>query len=189
MVASPSVAVITPTIAERSSLLEDCIASVAAQTVPVESHRVLEDVDGEGPSIMRNRLAALSTSEWLLPLDDDDTLDPDYVEVMSPHLTDDVDIVYSWCRVDGLADWTPNRLFNAALLLKGNFIPVTACVRRSVWAEVDGWPEPPERLQPGEDWEFLKLCLGAGAVFHLVPEVLWTYRIQAGSRNRHLASA
>lgn len=186
--ASPSLTVITPTIASRSLLLEECVASVAAQTVGVE-HVVLEDVDADGPSAIRNRLASMSSSEWLLPLDDDDVLDADYVEVMAPHLTDDVDVVYSWCRVEGLPDWTPNRLFNDALLLRGNFIPVTACVRRSVLMEVGGWPEPPERLQPGEDWEFWRLCLGAGAVFKLVSEVLWSYRVQPGSRNRHLEAA
>lgn len=189
MVASASISVITPTIASRSELLDECKASVAAQAVSVVEHLVEVDVNGAGPSVLRNRMVGRAKGDWILPVDDDDTLDPDYVEVIAPHLTDDADVVYSWCRVEGLPDWTPNRLFNDALLLKGNFIPVTACVRRSLVEELGGWPEPPERLQPGEDWEFFKLCLGAGAVFKLVSEVLWTYRIQAGSRNRHLAAA
>ncbi len=182
-VTQPSLTVITPTLPERSSLLEECKSSVAAQSVAVRKHLVGEDAAKEGPSVVRNRLAKRSNTEWILPLDDDDTLDPDYIEVIQPHLTDDVDVVYSWCRVEGLDDWTPNRLFNDALLLKGNFIPVTACIRKSLWESVGGWPEPPERLQPGEDWEFWKLCLGAGAVFKLVPEVIWTYNIQPDTRN------
>ena len=173
---------ITPTLPERSELLRECKSSVQVQTVSVR-HLVGEDTDREGPSVVRNRLVGSSETDWILPLDDDDTLDPDYVEVIQPHLTDDVDVVYSWCRVEGLPDWTPNRLFNDALLLKGNFIPVTACVRKSLWEEVGGWPEPPDRAQPGEDWEFWKLCLGAGAVFKLVPEVLWVYNVQPDTRN------
>lgn len=180
---------ITPTIPERSELLREARDSVAAQTFAVVEHLVEVDTDGDGPSVLRNRMADRARGDWLLPLDDDDLLDVDYVETVAPHLSDDVDIVYTWCRVDGLPDWTPNRLFNDALLLKGNFIPVTACLRRSLVLELGGWPEPPERLQPGEDWELYKLALGAGAVFKLVPEVVWTYRVQPGSRNRHLAAA
>ena len=175
---APSLSVITPTLPERSELLRECVESVSLQSVPVR-HLVAEDTDREGPSAVRNRLAADAQTTWVLPLDDDDVLDADYVEVMAPHLTAAADVVYSWCRVEGLPDWTPNRLFSDALLLKGNFIPVTACVRRSLWSAVGGWPEPPDRLQPGEDWQFWKLCLGAGAVFRLVPEVAWTYRIQS----------
>lgn len=184
-----SISVITPTIAERSVLLRECRASVAAQTEPVLEHLVGQDSDGEGPSVVRNWLTGKAKGDWVLPVDDDDTLDLDYVAVMAPHLTDDVDVVYSWCRVEGLPDWTPNRLFNDALLLKGNFVPVTACIRKSLLVELGGWPEPPERFQPGEDWELWKLALGAGAVFKLVSEVLWSYRVQPGSRNRHLAAA
>ena len=181
----------TPTLPSRRSLLEECEAAVAAQTVPVLEHLVEVDEEQAGPSQIRNRLADKANGEWLLPVDDDDLLDRDYMQVLAPHLTADVDIVYSWCRVDGLPDWTPNRLFTDHLLLKGNFIPVTACVRKSLWVEVGGWPEPPERLQPGEDWMFWQRCLGAGAVFRLVPEVLWTYRIQPGTRNNwgeHIAA-
>jgi glycosyltransferase involved in cell wall biosynthesis len=181
--------VITPTVVSRSGLLDECKASVAAQTVPVCEHLVETDVNGSGPSVLRNRMVGRAKGDWVLPVDDDDTLDPDYVETIAPYLTADVDVVYSWCRVEGLPDWTPNRLFNDALLLRGNFIPVTACVRKSLVEELGGWPEPPERLQPGEDWELWKLCLGAAAVFKLVPEVLWSYRVQPGSRNRHLAAA
>lgn len=180
---------ITPTLAERSELLDDCYASVEAQTVPVREHLVEVDTWGDGPSVLRNRMVGRATGDWVLPVDDDDTLDPDYIHVVTPHLTDKVDVVYTWCRVEGLPDWTPNRLFNDALLLKGNFIPVTACIRKTLLVELGGWPEPPERDQPGEDWELNKLMLGAGAVFKLVPEVCWSYRVQPGSRNRHLAAA
>lgn len=187
--AQASISVITPTIPERSELLDDCKTSVENQTIPAVEHLVAVDIEGHGPSVLRNGMVGRSTGDWILPLDDDDTLDPDYIQVVQPHLTDAVDVVYTWCRVEGLPDWTPNRLFNDALLLKGNFIPVTACIRKSLLEEIGGWPEPPERLQPGEDWELWKLALGAGAVFKLVPEVCWSYRVQPGSRNRHLAAA
>lgn len=178
-----SVAVLTPTLPERALLLREARASVAAQTVSVE-HLVGVDRDREGPSVTRNRLAASRPdADWYLPLDDDDLLDADFVETLLPHLAG-ADVVYPWCRVEGKDDWTPNRLFTPELLLKANFIPVTALVRAELWREVGGMPEPPEgRVQPGEDWEFWRLCLGAGAVFRCLPEVLWTYRVQSDTRN------
>lgn len=183
MSGKPSIAVLTASLPERSQLLREAQASVAAQTRPV-THLVGVDRDRQGPSVIRNRLAASwPDADWYLPLDDDDLLDPDFLDVLWPHLAG-ADVVYSWCRVEGLDDWTPNRLFTPELLLKANFIPVTALVRAELWREVGGMPEPPEgRVQPGEDWEMWKRCLGEGAVFRCIPEVLWTYRVQPDTRN------
>jgi glycosyltransferase involved in cell wall biosynthesis len=175
-------AVLTPTLPERALLLEECRASVAAQTVPCE-HLVGVDTDRQGPGVVRNRLAAGTDADWLLPLDDDDLLDLDYLETLLPHLTD-ADVIYPWCRVEGKDDWTPNRLFRADPLLTFNYIPVTALIRRDLWAEVGGW-----RNEPVEDFRFWQRCLGVGARFKCVDEVLWSYRIGVGSRNEWKAAA
>lgn len=170
------VSVITPTVPGRESLLEEAVASVAAQTTPVLEHLTWVD-DGEGPGPTRNRLARMAEGDWLLFLDDDDLLDQDFVEVLAPHtLTGDV--VYPWCRVRGELDWSPNRLFDAAGLLQYNFVPVTALVRKSLFERVGGMD-----AAPWEDWVFWRKCLAAGARFRCVPEVLWTYRIREGTRN------
>jgi glycosyltransferase involved in cell wall biosynthesis len=171
-------AVLTPTLPERRSLLEECEASVRAQTVPCV-HLVGVDAAREGPGVVRNRLAEGTDADWLLPLDDDDLLDPDYLETLLPHLAD-ADVVYPWCRVEGKDDWTPNRLFRADPLLSFNYIPVTALVRAELWAEVGGW-----RDEPVEDWRFWQRCLGAGARFKCVDEVLWSYRINASGSSRN----
>lgn len=168
--------------------MREAWASVEAQTVPVE-HLVALDADREGPSRVRNWLANQSDSEWLLPLDDDDLLDPGCVRVLL-QASHGADVVYPWCRVEdhdaGLEPWTPNRLYSADALMRFNFIPVTALIRRDLWHEVGGMPVLPH----AEDWAFWKRCLAAGAVFQCVPEVLWTYRRGlAGSRNQWVAAA
>jgi hypothetical protein len=175
-------AVLTPTLPERRLLLEDCKASVSSQTVPC-THLVGVDLRREGPGRVRNRLARSTQAEWLLPVDDDDLLDEDCLEVLSQHL-EGADVVYPWCRVEGLDEWCPNRLFRPDPLLTFNYIPVTALVRAELWADVGGM-----RDEPYEDWRFWQRCLGAGARFRCVDEVLWTYRIQAGSRNEWKAAA
>jgi GT2 family glycosyltransferase len=182
-----SVAVLTATQPHRQSLLDEASASVAAQTVSV-THLVGVDESREGPSAIRNRLAAASDADWFLPLDDDDLLDPDCVEVLL-RASADADVVYPWCRVEDhspkLEPWTPNRLFRPEILLGGNFIPVTALVRAELWREVGGMPDGKY-----EDWAFWRRLLAEGARFRCVPEVVWTYRREvAGSRHQWAAAA
>jgi glycosyltransferase involved in cell wall biosynthesis len=169
------VTVITPTVPGREGLLEECEASVAAQTVPAD-HLVAVDDAREGPAAVRNRLAALAEADWLLPLDDDDLLDPDALEVLLAQ-TGGADIIYPWCRVEG-SDWVPNRWFDTADLVEAhegerlNYIPVTALIRRSLWAELGGM-----RSVEFEDYDLWTRAVEAGARFRCVPEVLWTYRV------------
>lgn len=159
-------------------MLDECKAAVAAQTIACE-HLVGVDTDREGPSAIRNRLAASTDADWLLPLDDDDLLDPGYLKALQPHL-DGADVVYPWCRVEGKPDWTPNRLYRPETLLRGNAIPVTSLIRRELWEQVGGW-----RRVEFEDYDFWRRCLGAGARFRCVPEVLWTYRIMESGTSRN----
>jgi GT2 family glycosyltransferase len=158
------VSVLTPSLPERRLLLDECKDSVAAQTVPV-AHLVHVDEDREGPAKARNLLALRADTEWLLPVDDDDLLDPDCVRVLLD--SSDGDVVYPWCRVEGNPGWTPNRLFRPDTLLRHNFIPVTALVRRDLWLEVGGMDE---ELRQFEDFDFWRKCLAAGARFVCVPE-------------------
>jgi glycosyltransferase involved in cell wall biosynthesis len=181
------ITVLTPTLPERQQLLDECAASITAQSHPV-SHLVGVDADREGPSVIRNRLAASTSADWFLPLDDDDLLDPDCVERLVEQ-SSDADVVVPWCRVvdvPGLEPWTPNRLFRPESMLLYNFVPVTALVRAELWREVGGMPEGVEV----EDWLMWQRCLAAGARFRVVPEVCWTYRRGlAGSRNEWAAAA
>lgn len=165
---------LTPSLPERDSLLREAWASVESQTVPVE-HLVSIDRDREGPSAVRNWLASQATAEWLLPLDDDDLLDPDCVETLLAHSAD-ADVVYPWARYQGRDDFCFNRLFNADALMRSNYIPVTALIRRDLFNEVGGYQNLPQ-----EDYRLWLRLLGAGAVFKCVDEVLWTYRFHDGN--------
>lgn len=173
------VSVLTPTLPHRRSLLEQASASVAAQTVPVQ-HLVGADEYRWGPGPVRTNLTMQADPdvEWYLPLDDDDLLDPEAVEILLAN-TDNADIVYPFCRVEGKPGWCPNRKFSASTLLRFNYIPVTALIRRSLFHQLGGW-----RPMPAEDWDLWRRALAAGARFKCVDEVLWTYRISKGTRNQ-----
>lgn len=141
------------------------------------------DHDRDGPGAVRNKLAARTNADWLLPLDDDDLIDADYLDVMLPHC-EDADVVYSWCRVEdhgeGLEPWSPNRLFTPETLLHYNYIPVTALYSHAIWDRVGGMPAAGEV----EDHKFHLRLLAAGARYRCVDQQLWTYRRGiSGSRN------
>lgn len=164
-----SVAVITPTLPSRKGLLRDAEESVAAQTVPVE-HRVKADVGGEGPAAIRNQLAQQTSADWLLPLDDDDILYPDAVQVLLSR-AGDADIVYPWCHVDEGLSVLVNKLWNRVALHRMNYIPVTALIRRDVFMMLGGY-----RRVPLEDWDLWRRAWLHGCRIKCVPEVLWHYR-------------
>lgn len=165
-----TVSVLTPTLGSRAELLTECRASVAAQTVRVE-HLVEVDSGREGPQAIRNRLATSSGSDWLLPLDDDDLLDPDCVETLLAY-AEGADVVYPFCRVEGRDDFfIVNKLWCERSLFLQPFIPVTALVRRDFFVMLGGY-----RNVPLEDYDFWKRAALHGGRFVCVPEVLWSYR-------------
>lgn len=162
-------------------MLEECSASVAAQTVQVV-HLVKSDERRLGPQKTRNVLASQAETEWLLPLDDDDTLDPQCVEILLANAAD-ADVVYPWTHMDGRTDWCPNRLFNPKMLFRRNFIPNTALIRTDMFRMVGGYQNVPL-----EDWQLWQRIWLHGGRFKCVPERLWRYRFHDGNNFQPVAA-
>src|SRR5262249_606009 len=141
--------VVTPSMPQRKQLLDECRESVVRQTVPAVRHLVHTDEHKAGPQTVRNMLVRQSDTEWFLPLDDDDTLDPDCIEQLLARSAAS-DVVYPFCRMVGRNDgWVPNRLFLGKALLRRPFIPVTALIRRDLFDLLGGY-----RQVQMEDWDF-----------------------------------
>ena len=164
--------VITPTVPGREDLLAQCQASVAELGLP---HLVATDSSRQGPGPVRNALALQARTPWLLFLDDDDLLLPNYLDVVSPHLLDS-DVVYTNWELSGADEPRPHP-FDPESLRRFNFIPVTACVRAESFAAVGGFPAT--TLEDPGLWLAL---LDDGARFTHVPTVAWHYRRRPGSR-------
>jgi hypothetical protein len=175
------ITVLIPTIPERADLYREALASVEAQTHPVELATEV-DVEHTGPVATVNRLAAGVDTDWLFRLDDDDLLDADHFDVLSHWLDDDADIVYTWCRIEGGGDQHPPEQFQVRLqdefgwdyLHTANWIPCSAAIRTTLWRDLGGLRDVQE-----EDWDFWIRALEAGARFRCVPAVTWTYRMNA----------
>ena len=67
---------LTPTIAGREHLLEECRLSVLYQTYSGWEHLRLLDEEREGCAATMNALAEVARGEWLIPLADDDLILP-----------------------------------------------------------------------------------------------------------------
>ena len=145
---------------------------MAAQTAPPAAHLIGIDYARRGPEAARNDLVAGASTEWVAFLDDDDVLYPHHLATLRA-ATDDADVVYSYCDVEGRNGWSPNQPFDVGALRAYNFIPVTAMVRRAAFVLAGGFPAA---THPVEDWHLWLRLLDQGARFRCVPEVTWRYR-------------
>lgn len=168
------ITVVTPTIPGRERQLAECHASVAALNL---RHLIAVDQNHEGPAAVRNELLADVHTEWVLFLDDDDLLFPNYVDTVTPHLAD-ADVVYTAWQLSGAVDPVPYPRFDPELLRDHNIIPVTACVRTEALRAVGGFGTG--QLEDHELWLSL---LDAGYRFKYAPVIAWHYRRSAESRS------
>jgi hypothetical protein len=174
--------------------LAENIASVRAQTQPVECHLICgHPITAEEPQMQyvaaKNQLLSAVRTPWVATLNDDDVWLPDHVETVLPHL-EDGDVVYTWDaggsrpRHD-YTGWTQEQLvehFDETNLLDGNCL-----IRVSLLRGVGGFPvewtgsgpwagghfiDSPARF---EDWELWRRLARVGARFLCVPKETWQY--------------
>ncbi len=167
----PLVSVLTPSIVERAGMLEECKQSVAAQTFTRWEHLVEVDELREGCAKTMNRVANLAAGEWLLPLADDDLLNPDCVEALVDAAAD-ADVVYAPPRVEGGQPAWPYQK-------RPPNIPSCALIRTALWREIGGYKET---LRREEDRKFWIAARHLGARFVRVDRELWVYRFHGGNK-------
>lgn len=172
-----TVAAIIPTIAGREDFLSEAVASVHAQTRPVDQIAVERDVHLQGPAAARNRAVLRTESEWLAFLDDDDVWLPSHIAILLEHA--DADVVYTDCELVGDHNGLHcNAEFNPLLLRVGNYIPVTALVRRSAFMDAGMFSSD----DLCEDWGLWLRMVDLGATFRHVPVTTWEYRWHGAQR-------
>lgn len=175
------ITVVTASIPERHEMLEECKASVAAQTYPAAAHLYDVDIHRVGPAWMRNRISSKVETPWITFLDDDDLLLPPHFETHAPY-ADDFDIIFSWADMvhsDGGRETFTSGYVPDRILAGHNTIPLTASMRTDLFRDCGGFSET-ERF---EDWYLWKMCILKGARFACIEHVTWEYRTGHGNRN------
>lgn len=178
------ITVITPTILGRERQLERAGQSVLEQTLPA-SWLIQHDTHRDGPAVVRNRMLAEVETEWVAFLDDDDELYPDHLKLCARMATlQSLDVVYPGYDCDSDPVNCFGIPFDASLLKRRNFIPVTTLCRTEKVVDAGGFRNhPDEHGNPCEDWGLWLSMLDRGAKFGHLPVKTWRWNL-GGTKGR-----
>jgi len=145
-----------------------------------------------GLSAARNHGIRLTTADYLVTLDADDRLHPEYLAKTAARLDANpaLGFVSTAIRAFGEASWvwTPPACTVVNGLVRGAAHPASM-VRRQVWQAVGGFDESPAFLKGGGDLDFWLSAMELGVHGEVIVEPLLEYRVRATSmRQDSLAS-
>jgi glycosyltransferase involved in cell wall biosynthesis len=136
-----------------------------------------------GPSSARNLGIANSKGEFILPLDADDKIHPDYiVEALKIfQKNESVSVVYSKARLFGAINKTwylPP--FKPEILAFQNVVFCSAIIRKKILQQVGCYDE--NLIYGNEDWELWISIIEANGKFYRIEKIYFYYRISKKSR-------
>jgi glycosyltransferase involved in cell wall biosynthesis len=136
----------------------------------------------QGLSAARNHAIRHAVGEYILPLDADDRIAPEYLS-MAVEILDrepSVGIVYSLAETFGAKSGKRNLAeFSMSKMLMSNLIFCSAMFRRSDWERAGGYNR--NMTSGWEDWDFWLSILELGRTVHRLPKVLFYYRVKTVS--------
>lgn len=163
----------------RNGLLSRCLESVWKQTRLPDAVSIAIDQFHEGAAVTRNRALNMADTEWVVFVDSDDILYPNYLQRMLEHQTvTGADVLWPWFNVSaGNVDPFPIFFGKQYDRDKPHIFPITTLIRREFAVKVGGFPEitPVSNVCLGEDFPFWKSVYDAGAKFSHLPERLWEW--------------
>lgn len=135
-----------------------------------------------GPCRARNRGIGEATGDYILPLDHDDEIYPEYAAKAAAVLDEhpDVGVVYARAERFGKSsgEWVLQD-FTVGRMLTGNLIYVSAMFRKADWEAVGGYSHELSRGYEDHDFWLKLLALGRNVV--RIDEILFRYRDTEGS--------
>lgn len=132
----------------------------------------------KGLPFARNRGIQAARGEYILSLDADDMLHPNFIEKAFKMLesSPQIGFVYSGYRAFGAQnfDWEAPPFHSGRLLIQ-NFVCISSLFRKKAWRDAGGYNE---RMTEGyEDWDFWISLVECGWIGGAVPEPLFNYRV------------
>ena len=136
-----------------------------------------------GPSTARNTGILLAKGDYILPLDADDTISPEYLAKAMQIFSEKPETELVYCKADFFGDKKGEWLlpeYSYKQLLIGNMIFCSCIYRRSVAISVGLYDE---EMRTGiEDWDFHLRLLNEHSIVTQINEILFHYRIKEVSR-------
>lgn len=165
----------------------DNVADIVAPYVAKDSRVRFYHTENHGLSGTRNFAARNTSGKYIVALDADDVLAPQYLERCVAALEKDscVKVAYTDWQFFGASRKTPRLRYKGyRSLLINNDIYCTAMYRREDYDRVGGYDE---KIPHGfEDWELWLRILDENAVVAFIPERLFRYRIKTVSMSTQL---
>jgi glycosyltransferase involved in cell wall biosynthesis len=208
--APPRVSVVIPCF-NHGRYLDDAVRSAHAQTCSDLEVIVVDDgstdrgtrdllasyerprttvlrIDHQGPSVARNAGIARARGTYILPLDADDWIAPDYARLAASVLEERPEVGIVYCEAEFVAHGRHRRWnlppYSFPEVILSNRIFATAMFRKSDWSAVGGYNS--NMTEGWEDHDFWLSLIERGAQVHRIPRVLFYYRQSNGSRNTTL---
>lgn len=141
----------------------------------------------KGVSAARNKGIEEAFGDYILPLDADDKIGPNYLKLSVDVLESrpEVAIVYGervlFGEREGI-DPLPDYHFRALLI--DNCIYPAALFRKADWKTVGGYSE--KMVYGWEDWDFWISLSGLNKGVVKIPEILFFYRVRSSSRDHSI---
>ncbi len=129
----------------------------------------------QGPSC-RNRAIEEATGDFILPLDDDDTFEPEFLSLAVREIEKDslISPVYCDTKHTGRLNYNDIRPeWSKETLRQGPFIVSASLFRKSAWEKIGGYESS---MKGWEDYDFWWRMAKAGYIGKRVPGLFFNYR-------------
>lgn len=138
-----------------------------------------------GPARARNEGIKRARGEYILPLDADDKISPEYISEATAILEEKPEVGIVYCLADCFGRKTGQWLlpdYSIGMMLYQNIIFSAGLFRRCDWERVGGYDESFSHFQ--EDWDFWLSLLGLGLQPYRIEKIYFHYRRRVDSLSR-----
>lgn len=146
--------------------------------------------DNGGLSAARNTGIAIAQGEWILPLDADDKIAAQYLELAVQVIENDDKVGIIYCEAEFFGDKSGKwelETYNFEKLLIKNQIFCSAFYKKEDWHRIGGYDE--NMIYGYEDWEFwINLINITKPKVKQISDIGFYYRIKSDSMNTNLNS-
>ena len=155
------------------------VAEAFAKTHP---EVIVMHQENAGVSAARNHAIREAKGEWILPVDADDKIAPDYISHAMDRIADEVRVIS--CKAEFFeakeGEWKLPP-YSPKLLARRNMIHIASLFRKADWQRVGGFCE--EEIYR-EDWDFWLSIMALGGTYIRLDEVGLYYRVLPHSRRK-----
>ena len=136
----------------------------------------------QGASVARNNAISKAKGIYILPVDADDLISPQYIEMAVEVLERHPETLVVGCEIDmfGMSNkHVKYPKFSLELLARKNMIAAPSMFRRTDWQRAGGYCK---EIKGREDWDFWLSVFAEGGEFVRLPLVGVYYRVHSGSK-------